>query len=420
MKSFSLRKSVLAVAIGASMSSLAFAGVATDTVTPGGPAGTTTIGGATVTGANTNAPDVAQSGQVAAGTPGHYYVYTNMQHVTVTNGTQGQAIFDETTGDLTLVSSNSSSYGFMAVQRQEFDQNGDPVAGSLNYGYALTDANGQVTITNNTQYNSLGATPGALDFDPTSAGFNGPTANASESTQTSNTGGVLNSYGVNVGQVNAPVPESAPGAGDAVPGSGAVLVVNPNTSTTQLGSVNAAGGINGITTSATQTVLSGGTGTTTLTLQDNTATQAGVQLGGTGGAPVRIGGVAAGTAATDAVNVGQLNTFQTGINSQLNTFQSNVNSRFNYLDGRIKDLKEDAFSGVASAIALSAAQMPSAPGKTAVSIGGGFYKSEQAVGLNVVHAVSAWGNNNGTIGLGVASGTSGGNTAGKISVGFEF
>lgn len=409
MKSFSLRKTALAVAIGASISSLAFAGITTDSpVDSTGPANETTIGGAAVIGADTAAPSVAQSGQVAAATPGHYYVYTNMQHVTVTNGTQGQAIFDETTGDLTLVSGESESYGFMAVQRQEFDANGDPVPGSLNYGYALTDATGNVEITANTQYTSLGNNPGALDFDPTSAGFNGPTANPDEFTQTTNTGGVLFAYGVGVGSVVPAVPESSPGAGDGVPASGAALQVNPNTSSTALGSINAAGNLNGIQTSATETVISGGTGTTYVTVNDD-----GVTLSDHNGAPVTLTGVANGVNQYDAVNMGQLDDFQTSINAQLGGFAYSVNKR-------IKNLKEDAFSGIASALALSSAQMPSAPGKTAVSIGGGFYKSEQAVGLNVVHAVSAWGNNNGTIGLGIASGTSGGNTAGKISVGFEF
>ncbi|MCB1614642.1 MAG: YadA C-terminal domain-containing protein [Pseudomonadales bacterium] len=91
----------------------------------------------------------------------------------------------------------------------------------------------------------------------------------------------------------------------------------------------------------------------------------------------------------------------------INGFQNDLN-----------ELEDDAFSGIAIALSLNSPQMPSAPGKTAVSMGAGFFEGKSAVGVNAVHALEAWSDQNGTIGVGI-SGASG-LFAGKVSVGFEF
>jgi trimeric autotransporter adhesin len=85
-------------------------------------------------------------------------------------------------------------------------------------------------------------------------------------------------------------------------------------------------------------------------------------------------------------------------------------------DAKLNDRVDDVEGGVAAAIALTSAQQPSAPGKTAVSIGAGFYAGEQAIGINAVHKLA----NNGNVGVGIAQSTGDGDTAAKVSYGFEF
>jgi len=197
----------------------------------------------------------------------------------------------------------------------------------------------------------------------------------------------------------------------------------------------------GLTVGTASTVLSGGTTTTILTLDDS-----GASLADSAGAPVKLMGVADGTTANDAVNYSQLNTAQTTLQSNINTNTGSINTNAgniagnataignlqsglgtlntnfsNYqqvMAGELRDIRETAYSGIASAIALSMAQAPSAPGKTAVSFGMGHYEGENAFGVNVSHAIKGFASHRGTVSFGVAS--SKGNTAGRISAGFEF
>jgi len=115
-----------------------------------------------------------------------------------------------------------------------------------------------------------------------------------------------------------------------------------------------------------------------------------IDMGGTG----QIHNLANGTAPMDAVNLRQL-------------------------DDAIDDLDGELSGGIASALALSYVQLPSAPGKTAVSGGVGHYNGETGFGVNVTHAVSAWAQNRGVIGAGVAGATDG-DVAFKVHAGFEF
>ncbi|WP_415882620.1 YadA C-terminal domain-containing protein [Neptuniibacter sp. QD34_54] len=112
-----------------------------------------------------------------------------------------------------------------------------------------------------------------------------------------------------------------------------------------------------------------------------------------------------GNIATNAANIAALSSNTTSINR---------------LNQELDELKDDAFSGIAAAIALGAVQMPSAPGKTAISIGTGYYAGESALGINVTHAVAGWGANKGNISGGIAGAGSNGEIAARMSVGFEF
>lgn len=102
----------------------------------------------------------------------------------------------------------------------------------------------------------------------------------------------------------------------------------------------------GLTVEAGRTTLSGGTSTTFLVLDDQ-----GAEFSDTAGRPVQIHGVKAGTAPTDAVNVGQLD-----------------------------DLTDEAFRGIAISMAMNIF-LPD-PGKNfRLNFGTAYYKGEKAFGL---------------------------------------
>ncbi|MDD5391577.1 MAG: YadA-like family protein [Thiothrix sp.] len=76
---------------------------------------------------------------------------------------------------------------------------------------------------------------------------------------------------------------------------------------------NAAGNTHGLTVGESSTTLSGGTNSTTLTLDDN-----GAKFNGVGGAPARVTGVADGAADFDAVNFRQLNNLDKNLTKKIN------------------------------------------------------------------------------------------------------
>jgi autotransporter adhesin len=87
--------------------------------------------------------------------------------------------------------------------------------------------------------------------------------------------------------------------------------------------------------------------------------------------------VAAGTNATDAVNVGQLQSTVSGINSRISTMQ-----------GEIAANQQEARRGIAAAVALAPVLMPSAAGKTTVAVSTGFYRGEKGVSLGISHRLN--------------------------------
>ncbi|HEY2032358.1 MAG TPA: hypothetical protein VGH02_01595, partial [Rhizomicrobium sp.] len=100
---------------------------------------------------------------------------------------------------------------------------------------------------------------------------------------------------------------------------------------------------------------------------------------GSAGNERRITNVAAGTASTDAVNVGQLNA----------GLASTLSSANDYTDAQVKGVRHDigrkAFSGIAAAVAMGSASMPSAPGKTMLSVHGALFENYTGAGIAVSH-----------------------------------
>ena len=107
---------------------------------------------------------------------------------------------------------------------------------------------------------------------------------------------------------------------------------------------------------------------------------------GSAGAERQITNVAAGTQATDAVNVGQLNNAIGGLNNSIST------------------VDRSAAKGIASASALNIVT-PYLPGRTTLNAGVANYRGYQSVGLGV----SRW-NEKGTINYNLGVSTSGGNS----------
>jgi autotransporter adhesin len=100
---------------------------------------------------------------------------------------------------------------------------------------------------------------------------------------------------------------------------------------------------------------------------------------GAEGTERRIVNVAAARDANDAVTLGQMqgalrDLSANGLQPQIDTLQRQVG-----------DMRREARRGFAATAALSAAPTPSAPGRTTVSVGSGFYRGEVGVGIGFAH-----------------------------------
>ncbi|MBN1974593.1 MAG: YadA C-terminal domain-containing protein, partial [Sedimentisphaerales bacterium] len=146
----------------------------------------------------------------------------------------------------------------------------------------------------------------------------------------------------------------------------------------------------GIEITQSSTVISGGTSTTTLTLDDNGATFADEDTG----APIKVTGVANGTGTYDAVNYGQ--------------FTSEL--------GRLDDRIDDSYSGIASVAAIAAVPSPVSGKNLSVGLGFGNFKSESAIALGAKALLGRKKDVTITAGLGY----SGSNTTLSAGLGWSF
>jgi len=135
--------------------------------------------------------------------------------------------------------------------------------------------------------------------------------------------------------------------------SRAKLTMDPTSAALLVNTDN--GESHGITVSQTSTVISGGTTTTILTLDDNGATFADDDTGG----PVTVTGVADGVSNYDAVNIRQFR------------------SEGHRLDGRI----DKAYAGIASVAAIAAVPSPVSGKNVSVGFGFGNFKDQSAIAL---------------------------------------
>ena len=140
------------------------------------------------------------------------------------------------------------------------------------------------------------------------------------------------------------------------------------------------------------------------TVRDSAGNQTAVNAGGVtvtpsgaGKAPVsltaggldnggnQISNVAAGTKATDAVNVGQLN-------AKLGALTDAANLNFNALERKINDIGDNANAGVAGAIAQGSIPQVTRPGASGLGVGSGYYggQSALAVGMSSMSDGGNW------------------------------
>jgi trimeric autotransporter adhesin len=156
---------------------------------------------------------------------------------------------------------------------------------------------------------------------------------------------------------------------------------------------------------------------------DSVANQANTVSIGTVGGERRIVNLAPGTASTDAVNVSQL----TGVSTSVTALQTQVAAFGSSMDGlgsqvdRLIDLRSrdrrDMKQGVASAVAISNAPMPSAPGRVTYALNGAAFRGEYAVGGSLMYRLNT--ESQMAVGLGVSS-AGNKNTAVRVGVAGEF
>ena len=134
-------------------------------------------------------------------------------------------------------------------------------------------------------------------------------------------------------------------------------------------------------------------------------------IGRDASAPVALHNVADATAATDAVNLRQMEAGLTGV----------LTDSMNYTDMRVAqigfdlaELRDDAFSGTASAMAMASIPQALEPGRMMVGGGVGYYRGEASFGFGLSSAFA-----DGKAALKV-SGTMGANGKGGVAAGAGF
>ncbi|MBE7220233.1 MAG: YadA-like family protein, partial [Caulobacteraceae bacterium] len=112
--------------------------------------------------------------------------------------------------------------------------------------------------------------------------------------------------------------------------------------------------------------------------------------GGDPNQPVVIHNVAAGTAPTDAANVGQVQAAETQANQYTNrklagveSQMSGMNSRLNGLQSDVNEAKQEASTAGAIGLAAASLRYDDRPGKFSVAAGGGFWRGYSAGAFGV-------------------------------------
>lgn len=372
----------------------------------------------------------SSAGEVSVGAPG--------AERQITNVAAGTAASDAATvGQVTGVAAQLTALGTTAVQyddatraRVTLGGSGGTTITNLAAGTlspTSTDAiNGSQLYATNLQVTN-NTTAIANLSNQVANGATGPVQYSNPVTATTPNGGVPTNDLTLVGAAAAPVAlhnvaagAIAAGSTDAVNGDqiyGLALTAanavsyDTDTSGTRMNTVTLAGGTAGATVTirnvAAGAVAAGSTdavngGQLSATNQSVATAQAtadaaealgnnSVQYGpgrtnvtfNTGGTPTQLSNVAAGTATTDAVNVGQL---RAGLSGTLTSANDYTNSRIAGVNFDLGKVRRDAFAGSSGAMAAAGLPQPFEAGKGMIAIGAGTYGGQSAVALGVSKA----------------------------------
>lgn len=102
----------------------------------------------------------------------------------------------------------------------------------------------------------------------------------------------------------------------------------------------------------------------------------------TTGSAVVLRNVAAGTSATDAVNVGQLQSgLQTAVNQANAYTDTRLNQALSSMDFNLREVRRDLSAGTSSALAAAGLPQANEPGRSMVAVGGGTYRGQSALAI---------------------------------------
>jgi autotransporter adhesin len=203
---------------------------------------------------------------------------------------------------------------------------------------------------------------------------------------------------------------AATGNGSTAAGSGAIA---SGANSTGLGSNSNASGDNSTALGSN----SSATGNNSVALGEGSVADRdnSVSMGSVGNER-QITNVAAGTAPTDAVNLGQVNNLLSqGVAQGVQQANSYTDQRFDQANHAINQVARSAYAGVAAAMAMPN-MTPSGPGRTIVAAGAGNYKNGSALAAGVTYRSQSgnWLMN------GAVSVTSTGDAGVRAQVGYEF
>lgn len=221
---------------------------------------------------------------------------------------------------------------------------------------------------------------------------------------------------------SAVVNAEMPGTGAASTAVGAGGVASGNLATAIGANANAAGdnalavGANAAATGANSTAIGTGSQAThsnSVALGQGSVTDRDDSVSvGSATQPRQITHVAAGTADTDAVNVGQMNSSVAQGVQQANSY---TDQRFSQTNQAINDVAKNAYAGIAAAMAMPN-MTPSGPGRTIVAAGGATYKGGSAAAVGATYRSR----NNKWLVNSAVSVASTGDVGVRAQVGYEF
>ncbi len=340
---------------------------------------TATLGGA----AGTTVDNVA-AGNLAAGSMqavnGSQLFATNQQVAANTGNIgalQGQ-VGTNTTDIATLqgqVGANTTNISAAYTRLDNLDASVTSIDGRVaNNTSAITNIDGRVTA-NTTQ---LAAVQAQVDNIP--VGYVSNADGITPSATPTDTAAFAGASGGTVRVTNVADGTLAAGSTDAVNGS-QLAATNAQVAQNRADIVTISATIGAgsaaplqYSNAGTPTVANGGTPTQDVTL-----------VGANAGQPVRLHNVANGVAGTDAVNLGQLQTAMTQVQQQvvqgLNSANAYTDLRIAEIGFDLKELRQDAFSGTAAAMAMTAIPQTMTVGESMIGGAVGHYRGETAFGF---------------------------------------